>query len=66
MELIVNGRKVEAAENSTVRQLLEQLRLPEVRVAVEVNRRIVTRKTFPAVRLAAGDQVEIVTFVGGG
>ncbi len=47
-------------------QLLARFKLPPVRVAVELNRAIVTRKDFAAATLHAGDRVEIVTFVGGG
>ncbi|MCL5769907.1 MAG: sulfur carrier protein ThiS [Planctomycetes bacterium] len=66
MELIVNGHPTEAPERITVAQLLEQLRLPAVRVAVELNRAILPRKAFGQTTLAAGDRVEIVTLVGGG
>jgi len=35
-------------------------------VAVERNREIVPKSTYATVRLAEGDRIEIVQFVGGG
>jgi thiazole synthase len=65
--LTVNGAPYElGTADGTVRGLLERLRLGEVRVAVEVNGEIVPKAEHPTRRLAAGDRVEVVTFVGGG
>ena len=49
-----------------VRALLDELGIDTERVAVEVNRRILTRSELPCVTIEDGDEVEIVTFVGGG
>jgi sulfur carrier protein len=66
MKVAVNGEEVDLPAGTTVTQLLARLRLPPVRVAVELNRAIVPRKNFSVATLHAGDRVEIVTFVGGG
>jgi thiamine biosynthesis protein ThiS len=66
MTLTVNGKPQEIADGATVADLLRLLGLPPERVAVERNRDIVPRATYGDVRLADGDRVEIVTFVGGG
>lgn len=66
MEITVNGDKHEVPDQLTVAALLERFGLPTVRVAVERNRDIVPRRLFAETKLAAGDQLEIVTFVGGG
>jgi len=66
MTLTVNGKPQEVADGSTVADLLRVLGLPPERVAVERNREIVPRATFGQAQLAAGDRLEIVTFVGGG
>jgi thiamine biosynthesis protein ThiS len=66
MRLTING-KPETVENaSTVAELLQHFDVPAVRVAVEVNRELVTRSQYDATALHDGDTVEIVTFVGGG
>ena len=46
--------------------LLAQLEIPPLQVAVEVNAAVVRRAEHPARILQQGDEVEIVTFVGGG
>ncbi|GMU58337.1 MAG: thiamine biosynthesis protein ThiS [Myxococcaceae bacterium] len=66
MQIHLNGEPREVPEGVTVRALLELLEIKAPRVAVEVNAEVVTKARHPETRLFAGDQVEIVTFVGGG
>ena len=66
LRLIVNGEIRETSPDATVAALLAELELPPVRVAVEHNRRVLRRAEFPTTRLADGDRLEIVQFVGGG
>jgi thiamine biosynthesis protein ThiS len=65
MTLNVNGDAKDVPDGTTVRQLVTLLNLKPERVAVERNRRLVRGDGYDA-PLAAGDEVEIVTFVGGG
>jgi len=62
----LNGEPHRLPEGATVARLLEQLELAGQRVAVEVNGAVVPRSEHAAHVLAAGDEVEVVTFVGGG
>src|SRR4051812_25002855 len=65
--LSVNGAPhAVPAEAMTVAELLAQLGVDAKRVAVEVNRELVPRSRHAQTRLAAGDEVEVVTLVGGG
>jgi len=66
MTLMVNGEPRETADALTVQELLEFLMIRGDAVAVEVNRDVVPRVERVMRRLAEGDRVEIVTFVGGG
>ncbi len=66
MKLTVNGQAREVPEGVTLAVLLGQLKVEGERVAVEVNTRVVRRARHAEHRLAEGDQIEIVTFVGGG
>lgn len=66
MTVHVNGEAREIPEGTTVDQLIQILALGPVRVAVEVNKELVIRKTWAAHALKPGDRIEIVTFVGGG
>jgi len=62
----VNGDPRQCASDSTLLELLETLELDPRAVVVELNRQIVRRPTLGDTALRAGDQVELVHFVGGG
>jgi len=66
MILIVNGEDREFSSVATVSALLEQLGMKPDRVAVELNRELVSRERWDETRLSDGDKLEIVHFVGGG
>ena len=66
IELVVNGEARTVPRGTTVATLLGLLAIEPVRVAVERNLDVVPRATWSATELEDGDQLEIVTFVGGG
>jgi thiamine biosynthesis protein ThiS len=66
MRLTVNGKPVELPDASTVAALLTALGIEAARVAVERNQDVIPRRAWDEEKLRDGDQIEIVTFVGGG
>jgi sulfur carrier protein len=62
----VNGEKKEVADGLTLTALLESLKLPGDRVAVELNLEIVPRNRWSETGITDGDRLEVVHFVGGG
>jgi thiamine biosynthesis protein ThiS len=66
IDIVVNGTKRAVPEGATLLELLRQLDLDPRMVVVEHNRTIVRRPDLEQARLAAGDAVELVHFVGGG
>lgn len=66
IEVVVNGRARRIPEGLFLDGLLIFLEIDPSRVAVERNRSIVRKTDWPAVRVEAEDQLEIVWFVGGG
>jgi len=66
VEITLNGQSRQIADGTTIARLLEQLNLSTPYVAVEVNLQVLPRQRHAEQRLAQGDRVEIVTFVGGG
>ncbi len=61
----LNGERRAIRAGATVRELVEvELRVAAERVAIELNRALLPRAQWDRV-LAAGDRLEIVTFVGG-
>ncbi len=68
MRITLNGESHEITGDGapTVNVLLQSLGLAGSRVAVEVNGDVVPKDAHADHALAAGDRVEVVTFVGGG
>ncbi len=66
MQVVINNQTRQVGSSMTVADLLRELETPPVRVAVEINGELVTRKKFEETKLNEGDTIEIVTFVGGG
>jgi len=66
MTVYLNGEAQEVPEGLTLAGLLEWLKLPADRVAVERNLAIVPRDHWAETRMEAGDRLEVVHFVGGG
>jgi thiamine biosynthesis protein ThiS len=62
----VNGETREIPAPATVADLLARIGLDIRKVAVERNLEIVPRSIYGTTLLAAGDQLEIVHFIGGG
>ena len=66
MHILVNGQNRLVADGSSIADLLELLELESRQVAVEVNLELVPRGRHAEHVLSAGDQLEVVTLVGGG
>ena len=66
ISVVVNGESRTIPAGTTVAALIAQLGLGDRRVAVERNREVVPRAQHADTRLADGDRLELVTFVGGG
>ena len=65
MTVRVNGDARDLPDGQTVRGLVVQYNLDPAKVAVELNRRLLKSDRYDQ-PLKDGDEVEIVTFVGGG
>lgn len=66
IDVLVNGQPRAVAAGATLLELLAGLALDPRAVVVEHNRRIVRRPSLGEVRVAPGDAIELVHFVGGG
>jgi len=65
MQIKVNGQEQEISPGSTIAGLIAAHKLTPDKVAIELNKRLVRAAKYDTV-LKDGDEVEIVTFVGGG
>ena len=66
MQVTVNGEIRTTPRGTTVASLLAAMGVDPARVAVERNRDVVPRRTWAEAPVADGDQIEIVSFIGGG
>jgi sulfur carrier protein len=66
MKINVNGEEHLIHDERTVADLVERLGFSQKPCAIERNRTVVPRAEHAQTELADGDQIEIVTLVGGG
>ena len=64
--ITLNGEPRSVPDGLALEALIEWLKLPQDRVAVEHNLEIVPRGRWREVTVRAGDRLEVVHFVGGG
>jgi thiamine biosynthesis protein ThiS len=62
----VNGERRETAAGMSVTGLLAELGLNAGRLAIEYNLQILPKAKWEQTKIADGDKLEIVQFVGGG
>ena len=66
MRVYLNGESKSFDESLTLAELVSQLELPALRIAIELNRVVVRRSEWEKIRLSEDDRIEVVHFVGGG
>jgi len=66
IEIVLNGDPRTVPAGLSLERLLIFLEVDPSRVAVERNREIVRKALWSDTLIAAGDQIEVVWFVGGG
>ena len=66
VRITFNGQAQDIRDQATIAQMLLDLQLMPKLVAVEVNREVVSRRLHETHVLQPGDEVEVVTLVGGG
>jgi len=66
LEITLNGSPRSLETSISIATLVEELSMPERRLAVELNGIVVRKAEWPRTILNSGDRIEIVHFVGGG
>ena len=66
MNITINGKERTVEQPCSVHELLAQCGLDRSPCAVEVNAQLVPKRNHAEHALQDGDQVEVVTLVGGG
>ena len=66
IKIKVNGKIKNISYNLTLHELINDLKIPIKKVAVEHNNTIVDKKKIKKLKLKNSDIIEIVHFIGGG
>ena len=62
----INGEDKSIPQNISILRLIEMYKLNKDRVVIELNKNILKKDKFKNILLKQNDELEIVTFVGGG
>ena len=66
IKITVNGKQMTVNLKFSLKNLIDKLKLPIKKVAIELNREIVNKKRISKIILKPKDKIEIVNFIGGG
>jgi len=66
IKIRLNGKIKVVQENSKLKKLLNDLKVPLKKVAIELNLEILDKKKLNNIKLKNKDKIEIVHFIGGG
>ena len=66
IKIKLNGKEKQIPENFKIDKLINVLKIPIKKVAVELNEEILDKKKLHKTKLKKNDKVEIVHFIGGG
>ena len=66
IKIRLNGKVKQIVENSKLQNLINDLKIPIQKVAIELNQEILDKKKLNKIKLKKNDKIEIVHFIGGG
>ncbi len=66
IKIVVNGKLLTVNLKFSLKNLIEKLKTPINKVAIELNEEIVDKKKLNKICLKTNDKIEIVQFIGGG
>ena len=66
IKILVNGKISIIKDESNLQELVNKLKIPIKKIAIELNQEIVDKSKLKKYRLKEKDKIEIVHFIGGG
>ena len=66
IKIKLNGKEKLIDNNTKIQKLINDLKIPIKKVAIELNREILDKKKLNKIKLKKNDKIEIVHFIGGG
>ena len=66
IKIQINGKILFVNDNSNIQELVNKLKIPVKKVAIELNQEIIDKSKLKKYILKKKDKIEIVHFIGGG
>ena len=66
IKIKINGKIKTIIDKLTLYELVNDLKIPITKVAIELNKEIINKKEIKKIELENNDVIEIVHFIGGG
>ena len=66
IKIKINGKIKTIIDKLTLYELINDLKIPITKVAIELNKEIINKKKTKEIKLENNDVIEIVHFIGGG
>ncbi len=66
VKIRINGKNFVIKPKMTLKDVITKYKIPEEKVAIELNKKIVNKQNFRRIMLKNLDKIEIVHFIGGG
>ena len=66
IKIRLNGKTKIIKDNYKILNLINDLKLPKKKVAIELNQQILDKKKLGKIKIKNNDKIEIVHFIGGG
>ena len=66
IKIKLNGKTKIINSNFKIQNLINDLKIPIKKVAIELNQEILNKKDLNKIKIKKNDKIEIVHFIGGG
>ena len=66
IKIKLNGKIKTIVDKLTLYELINDLKIPITKVAIELNKEIINKKETKKIKLENNDIIEVVHFIGGG
>ena len=66
IKIKLNGKTKIINSNYKIQNLIDDLKIPIKKVAIELNQEILNKKELNKIKIKKNDKIEIVHFIGGG
>ena len=66
IKIKINGKLSTINDKETLYGFVKKLKVPIKKVAIELNKKIVNKKSLGKIKIKKNDKIEVVHFIGGG